>query len=238
MSNSSPTFRSLAIRSVIPLTFVTLSIPGCATLPIALQDTRDHLVPIEVALEPDPALDNQANTGKTHIALVRHFVRGRDLHHVSSVVAYVMSTTKLESLSLRATGYRTANWNGVTGTAMAIEPSQDLRRLADRLVENLHIFSEDPTTAEDFIVTTDGQSMRGSAIDAVRRFVPDFSGVNFRPHAMLSAAQTGNAKQLESQAFTPFAFKAASAAVYQLDREGVAQRALWVWTGEPGARRP
>src|SRR5262245_51013863 len=102
MPNSSLTLRSLAIRSAISMTFVALTATGCATLPIQLEDTQDHLVPIEVALEPEASLDNQANTGKTHIALARHFVRGRHLHHVSSVVAHVMATTNLDGLSLKA----------------------------------------------------------------------------------------------------------------------------------------
>jgi hypothetical protein len=230
--------RQLAIAALCPLV-VAAATAGCATLPISLADSHDNLVPIEVALEPDPSLDNRANTGKSHIPLARHFIRGSDLHHVSATVAHVMATTKLEALDLRAMGYRTGSWNGVTGTAMAIDPSQDLRRLEERMVENLRMFVVvDPETAESYIDTADGSSMRGSTIDAIRRFVPDFSGVNFRPHAMLNPSQAPRAAQLEAQAFTPFTFKVTTATVYQLDQHGVAQRALWTWTGEGGARRP
>ena len=232
------TFRTLTTLVAFCLASAALT-TGCATLPIALEDTNDHLVPIEVALEPDAALDNRADTGKSHIALVRHFVRGRDLHHVSAVIANVMATARLENLSLRATGYRTGTWNGITGTAMTIEPSQDLRRLEERIVETLRMFVEDPETAEDFIVTTDGARMRGQVIDSVVRFVPDFSGANYRPHAMVSSMPPDVAKRLETQAFEPFTFRATTVTVYQLDQGGVAQRALWTWTpGEPGARRP
>jgi hypothetical protein len=237
MFQARSTFRVLTTLSALCLVSAALT-TGCATLPIALEDTNDHLVPIEVALEPDVALDNRANTGKSRIALVRHFVRGRDLHHVSAAIANVMVTARLENLNLRATGYRTGNWNGITGTAMAIEPSQDLRRLEERMVETLRIFAEDPETAEDFIVTTDGSSMRGEAIESVSRFVPDFSGANYRPHAMVNSMQADAAKRLETQAFEPFTFRATTVTVYQLDRTGVAQRALWTWTGEVGARRP
>lgn len=215
---------------------LVLAATGCATLPIALEEARDRLVPIEVALEPDAALDNRANTGTSQIALARHFIRGSDLHYVSSAIAQVMATTKLDALNLTATGYRTANWNGLDGTAMAISPSQDLRRLEERIVDAIKMFVVDPETAEDFIDTADGASMRGSAIDHVRRFVPDYSGVNFRPHAMVSPTQAGAVKQLESQQFQPFTFKVTTATVYQLDREGIARRPLWTWTGEIGAR--
>jgi hypothetical protein len=141
-------------------------------------------------------------------------------------------------LNLRATGYQTASWNGITGTAMAIDPSQDLRRLEERMLDAIKMFVVDPETAEDFIDTADGASMRGNAIDAIRRFVPDYSGVNFRPHAMVNSLQADAAKQLQSQPFAPFTFKATTATVYQLDQQGIARRALWTWTGERGARQP
>lgn len=215
---------------------MALTATGCATLPIALEEARDNLVPIEVALEPDPALDNRANTGKSHIALARHFIRGSDLHHVSSAIAQVMATTKLDTLNLTATGYQTANWNGLTGTAMAIYPSQELRRLEERIVDAIKMFVVDPETAEDFIDTSDGAAMRGNAIDHVRRFVPEYSGVNFRPHAMVNPAQSDAVKKLESQPFQQFTFKVTTATVYQLDQQGIARRPLWTWTGEIGAR--
>jgi hypothetical protein len=68
--------------------------------------------------------------------------------------------------------------------------------------------------------------------------VPDASGLNFRPHALVGPAQIEAAKKLESQQFAPFTFKPAGAAVYQLGRLGTAEKLLWTWSGEAGAKRP
>ena len=77
-----------------------------------------------------------------------------------------------------------------------------------------------------------------ATIRRVERFVPDASGPNFRPHALVSSASADAAKRLESQQFTAFTFKPAGAVVYQLGRLGTPERTLWNWTGEAGAKRP
>jgi hypothetical protein len=237
MFHNTPASHPSTLAAVCPL-LVALTATGCAALPYHLTNSRDTIVAIDVALEPDPVLANRAGTGKSHISLVRGFVRSSDLQHVSALVAQVMATTNLEELNLKATGYRTGSWNGIEGTAMALEDSPALRRLEERMVEAVKQLALNAETAESFIVTPDGSRMTGEAIRAVERFVPDSSGVKFRPHAVVAAGQVETAKRLESQPFEPFTFKPVGAVVYQVGRLGVAERMLWSWTGEPGARQP
>jgi hypothetical protein len=224
--------------SALLLLSVALSAIGCAHLPYVLTETRDTIVAVDVALAPDAVLDNLASTGSTHITLVRGFVRSSEVDELSAVVANVMATSKLDAVNLTATGYRTGTWNGVAGTAMTVDVSPALRRLEERMVEGFRPFAVNPESAKDFIVTADGARMSDETIRIVERFVPDASGLNFRPHALVGAAQQEAVKRLEAQPFKAFTFKPAGAAVYQIGRSGTAERLLWTWTGEPGAKQP
>jgi len=211
-------------------------VAGCAHLPYVLSDSRDHIVAIEVALSPDMAIAGRATSQRAPIALVRGFVRSSDVARVSSVVAFVMATTRLQDLNLRATGYQARNWNGLSGTALVLDPTEDLRRLEERMVAATRPFRLKPEDAEQFIMTPDGSPMNGDTIDMVDRFVPDGAGVNYRPHIFVAGAQADAAKRAADQPADQVSFRSVGAAIYQIGAHGVAERVLWNWTGEIGAR--
>ena len=102
---------------------------GCAHLPYVLPDSRDHIVAIDIALSPEMAVAGRATTQRGAITLVRGFVRSSDVARVSSAVAFVMATTRLQNLNLRATKYEDGSWNGMSGTALVLDSNEDLRRL-------------------------------------------------------------------------------------------------------------
>ena len=230
MSRRHSRSRVLRLSSVLSLLSVALIAIGCAHLPYVLTQNRDTIVAVDVALEPDATLDSRASTGKTHITLVRGFVRSSEVPELSAVVANVMATTRLDDVSLTATGYRTGTWNGVAGTAMTVDLSPALRRLEERMVEGFRPFAVNPETAKEFIVTPDGTPMSDGTIRTVERFVPEASGPNYRPHALAGAAQQEAAKRLEGQQFAAFTFSPTGAAVHQIGRSGTAERLLWRWT--------
>jgi hypothetical protein len=215
---------------------VTFLSAGCAHLPYVLADNRDHIVAIDVALSPDMAVAGRASNQRAPITLVRGFVRSSDVARVSSVVAFVMATTRLQELSLRATGYQAGNWNGLTGTALVLDPNEDLRRLEERMVAATRPFRLTPEDAEDFIMTPDGSRMNEDTIELVDRFVPDGAGVNYRPHIFIAGAQADAAKRASDQPIDQIAFRSVGAVIYQIGGHGVAERVLWNWTGEIGAR--
>ena len=211
-------------------------VAGCAHLPYVLPDSRDHIVAIDVALSPDMAIAGRATSQRAPITLVRGFVRSSDVARVSSVVAFVMATTRLQDLNLRATGYQAGNWNGVAGTALMLDPSEDLRRLEERMVAATRPLRLTPEDAEKFIMTPDGSAMNADTIVMVDRFVPDGAGVNYRPHIFVAGAQADATKRAADQPADQVSFRSVGAAIYQIGARGVAERVLWNWTGEIGAR--
>lgn len=209
---------------------------GCAHLPYVLPESRDHIVAIDVALSPDMAIAGRATSQRAPITLVRGFVRSSDVARVSSVVAFVMATTRLQDLTLRATGYQAGNWNGLSGTALVLDPNEDLRRLEERMVAATRPFRLTPEDAEEFIMTPDGSRMNEEMIVRIDRFVPDGAGVNYRPHMFIAGAQADATKRAADQPADQISFRSVGAAIYQIGANGVAERVLWNWTGEIGAR--
>ena len=232
-----PASRSIRTLPLITGALLAISLSaGCAHLPYVLADSRDHIVAIDVALSPDMAVAGRAAAQRAPITLVRGFVRSSDVARVSSVVAFVMATTRLQDLNLRATGYQAGNWNGLSGTALMLDASEDLRRLEERMVAATRPFRLTPEDAEEFIMTPDGSRMNGATIAMVDRFVPDGAGVNYRPHIFIAAAQADAAKRASDQPVDQIAFRSVGAAIYQIGAHGVAERVLWNWSGEIGAR--
>jgi hypothetical protein len=219
------------------LLFTAVLASGCASLPYQLDFHRDALVAIDAGLDSDVAF---AGTGaaRSHITMVRGFVRSSEVHDVAAAVGTIMGSANLARLSVKAAGAHTETWNGGSTTTLLLEPSQDLRRLEERFVEAFHLFAENPVDAAGYVVTPDHSLMESGAIAAIYNFVPDQSGVNVRPRLLVAPAQVDAAKRLENQ--TPAAdavrVSAVGVSLYQLGRTGTADRVLWTWTGEIGAR--
>jgi hypothetical protein len=232
-----PASRPVTTISVFTGALLAVSLSaGCAHLPYVLPESRDHLVAIDVALSPDMAVAGRATSPRAPITLVRGFVRSSDVARVSSVVAFVMATTRLQDLNLRATAYQAGNWNGMSGTALMLDPTEDLRRLEERMVAATRPFRLTPEHAAEFIMTPDRSRMNGDTIEMVDRFVPDGAGVNYRPHIFVAGAQADASKRASEQPVDQISFRSVGAAIYQIGPHGVAERVLWSWTGEIGAR--
>jgi len=215
---------------------VAFGAAGCAPLPYVLTDMKEKIVGIDVALEPDAALVDRTHAPEARITLVRSFIRSTDVHSLSAAVAHVLATTDLEGMNLRASGYQSGNWNGTSGTALTVDASPELRRLEEQMVAAVSPFILNTETARDFIVTADGSAMHGSAIDAIDHFVPESSGVNYRPHVIASSMQGDTAKRAQSQPFEAFTFRPVGVSMYQIGGDGQSRRLLWKWNGEPGAK--
>jgi len=214
------------------LLLVALTAVGCAPLPYSLNFAKDNIVGIDVALESDVAFVDQPGAARARVTLVRHFVRGSEVHEVSAAIGTVMASTNLANLKLRATGTRVETRNGATSTALVLEPSQELRRLEETVVAALRIFRSNPIDAREYVVTPDGARMSDDGIEAVEDYVPAESGVNYRPFLLVDPSQADAAKRSTNQ----IAVRAVGISIYQLGAQSTADRRLWTWTGEPGAR--
>ncbi len=226
--------RAPRLAAVAAAAVVALSAAGCAHLPYVLSQNQDKIVAIDVALQPDVTVGGRSDVVRGPITLVRQFVRASEVHLVSSQVAFVLATTRLQDLNLRPAGYHSGTWNGVSGTALVLDPTQDLRRLEERMAEALRPFRLTPDDAEDFIATPDGAKMNDATIAAVEDYNAAAGGVNYRPHILVGPVQGDAAKA--GQPAETVAIRSVTAAIYQLGSLGSAPRVLWTWNGDVGAR--
>ena len=227
--------RNPALRAIAVVAAMASCAAGCAHLPYVLSQNHDKIVAIDVALQPDVTVGGRNDVVLGPITLVRQFVRASDVHVVSSQVAFVLATTRLQDLNLRSAGYQSGTWNGVSGTALVLDATQNLRRLEERMAEALRPFRLTVDDADDFIATPDGREMSDASIAAIERYIADAGGVNYHPHILVGPAQSDAAKT-QGQAVETVAFRSVTAAIYQLGSLGSAPRVLWTWNGEVGAR--
>lgn len=190
-------------RAIVPLSVAVLGLAGvsCAPRPVLAPEPRETIVAIDVALEADRTPPDPSASVKPHVTVLRGFISGSNLHHFTSSVAMVMATTDLERVNIQ--------------------------RLHERIVDAFAPFAVDHDSAQPFIVSPDGKPFSKDTRLSVAHYVPDASGVNFRPQI---AGATGQ------QPATAATFTPAGISVYQVDSAGTTQRALWRWTGEIGAR--
>lgn len=227
---------SLRIRPARCLLLLALTAIGCAPLPYALNFAQDKIVGVDVALESDVAFAETPGAARSRITLVRHFVRASEVHELSAAIGTVMASTNLASLKLRAAGTRVETRNGASTTALVLDPSQDLRRFEETVVAALRLFRSNPIDAKEYVITSDRSPMSDATIEAVERFVPEESGVNYRPFLLVDPSQADAARRSTNQPAGAVTLRAVGVSIYQLGAHGTADRLLWTWTGEPGAR--
>ena len=224
------------IRPVRCLLLLAVIAAGCAPLPYALNFAQDKIVGIDVALESDVAFVD-AGAMRSRVTLARHFVRASEVHEVSAAIGTLMGSTSLANLRLMPTGTRvTTMRNGASSTDLILDPSQSLRHFEENVLAALSIFRSNPIDAEEYIATPDGSRMSEATIGAVEQFLAEESGVNYRPFLVLSPAHADAAKRLPSRVSEAITLRAVGVSIYQLGSSGSADRLLWTWTGEAGAR--
>lgn len=187
MSSGLSSARVLTLCSALVLLTVAI---GCAPLPYLLAQNRENIVAVEIALQPEGAFAAPANPG-AHVALVKGFIRSSDIDELQAVVARVVETTKLDTL------------------APAADASPALQRFEERIVEGFRPFAVYPKHAKaiEFIQTPNDAPMSDATIVTLERYLPDATGVRFRPQAS--------------------AFRPAGVAAYQIGATGKAERLLW-----------
>jgi 2'-5' RNA ligase len=199
---------------------------------------------IDIALEPDATMMQHARAANArllkafpegfaldashhpHITMLQQFVRTEDLDQVYAAAAKVLAREKPTSWKLTAFKYYYIPDppNGVAG--IVVEPTADLLRLQQKLLDAVGPFTAKTGTAAAFMSTEEGRDIQQSLIEYVTNFVLIASGNKFNPHVTIGVGTEAYLKEMLAEPFEAFAFSPTGASVYQLGTFGTARKEL------------
>jgi|SRR6476646_5421843 len=216
---------------------------------------ENSVTAIDIALEPDATMIQHAQaenacllkvfpkgfaldaTHHPHISMLQQYVRTADLDKVYAAAGKVLADEKVTSGDLKAFKYYYIPWKDIGLGGIVVEPTDDLLRLQQELIDAVAPFTEKTGTAAAFVTTPEDPEINQPTIDYVAAFVPEATGKQFNPHVTIGIAPQDYLKEMLAEPFDIFTFSPASASVYQLGNFGTARKELKAWDLKPRARQ-
>jgi 2'-5' RNA ligase len=162
-----------------------------------------------------------------HVTIIQRFVRTSDLDKVYAAVAKVSKDENPTTWELKTTGYYDIPTGNLGVAGIVIEPTRDLLRLQQKLIDAVAPYTADKGTDAAFVPKPDRGAMVAGLIDYVTAFVPKSTGKNYNPHVTIGVGTREYLDKLKAEPFKAFTFKARAVSVYQLGDFGTAQKLLW-----------
>jgi 2'-5' RNA ligase len=221
---------------------------GCAG---AFGAEENSVTAIDIALEPDATMIQHADaanarllkvfpkgfrldaTHHPHISILQRYVRTADLDKVYAAAGKVLADEKVTNWKLKAFKYYYLPWKDIGLGGIVVEPTDDLLRLQQELIDAVAPFTKKTGTAAAYVTTPEDPEINQPTIDYVAAFVPNETGKNFNPHVTIGVAPQDYLKEMLAEPFDVFTFSPASASVYQLGNFGTARKELKAWDLKP-----
>jgi hypothetical protein len=172
-------------------------------------------------------------THAPHISVLQRYVKTADLDKVYEAVGRVLAGERPASWELKAYKYFYVVWDDLGLAGISIEPTDDLIRYQQKLIDTVAPFTVSTGTAAAFLTTTEDPDINQPTIDYVAHYVPDASGEKFKPHVTIGLASPDYLNKMLEEKFEAFTFSPAKAAVYRLGNFGAAREKLKTWELAP-----
>ena len=232
------------------LSLCLLLLTACCTTAPNVKTTgveQEPVTAIDILLEPDAAMLQHAaavNTRllkvypkgfaldalhKPHITLIQRYVRTADLDKVYAAAGNVLTSKKITDWKLKAFKYYYLPDKDIGVAGIVIEPTAELLKLQQELIEAVAPFTVKTGTAAAFATTPENSDIQPALIDYVAAFVPKYTGTHFNPHVTIGVASQDYLKGMLAEPFDEFTFSPAGASVYQLGSYGTAMKKLKAW---------
>ena len=203
------------------------------------------LIAINVLLDPDAETVEKAQATNTrlredfpqgftldanhapHITLLQQFVRTAHLDEVAKAVVEVLRTEQSMKWESNAIGYYALADKDLQLVGIVIEPTEDMRRLQQKIIDAVAPFAVEKGTGEAFAPRPDGEAIGQPTIDYVNNFVGPRTGKNYNPHLTVGIGTRDFVDALKAEPFEAFTVRAISVSLYQVGDYGVAQKKLY-----------
>ncbi len=158
--------------------------------------------------------------------MLQTFVRTADLEKVYGAVNKVLAEEKPASWKLKAFKYYYIPSPPIGLAGIVVEPTADLRRLQQKIIDSVAPFMVKTRTSAAFMSTENGRDIQKALISYVANFVRIGSGKRFNPHVTIGVATIPYLEKMLAEPFETFTFSPAGASVYQLGAFGTARKEL------------
>ena len=212
---------------------------------------QNPVTAIDIALEPDAAMVQHAMaanarllksfpkgfsldaTHHPHISILQQFVRTDDLDKVFAAANAVLAKDKPRTWTLKAFKYDYIPAPPIGLAEIVVEPTEDLHRLQDALIEAVEPYVVKTGTPAAFFSDEGGRDIQESLISYVENFVKDAAGKRFNPHVTIGVGTEAYLNEMLAEPFPTFTFSPTGASVYQLGAFGTARKELKALTLSP-----
>ncbi|MFM7641372.1 MAG: 2'-5' RNA ligase family protein [Cyanobium sp.] len=202
------------------------------------------LIAINVLFEPDAATVERAKAWNArllandpigfaldahhvpHITILQRFVPLADLEAVADAVREVVATGPAVNWQSTATGLYNLLHGNLGAMGIVIQPTDDWRRLQQRIIDAVAPLAAAQGTAEAFAPRLDGGPISQPTVDYVQAFVGPRTGPNYNPHITVGIGHRDVLEALKAEPFEPFPVRAEALSLYHVGDYGVAQTKL------------
>ena len=163
-------------------------------------------------------------THRPHISCLQRYVKTEDLDKVYAAVGKVLASERPARWKLKAYKYYYIPWKEIGLAGIVIEPTDELIRYQQKLIDAVGPFTVKTGSAAAFVTTKEDPEINEPTIDYVAKFVPNETGKKFNPHVTIGLARQDYLKKMLEEKFETFTFSPQGASVYHLGNFGTGGR--------------
>lgn len=209
---------------------------------------QNTVTAIDILLDPDATMIQHAQAANArllenyprgfslggehapHVSVLQRYVNTADLDEVYAAVGKVFLKENPTGWKLRAAKYAYIPDEPLGLGNIVLEPTADLLRLQQELIDAVAPFIVPTGSAAAFVTTPRDPNIVAPLIHYVAVFVPEHSGQHYVPHVTIGLGTIDFLNSMVSAPFHSLTFSPAGASVYHLGNYGTAMRKLHSFT--------
>jgi hypothetical protein len=199
---------------------------------------------IDIVLEPDSIMiqnAQDANAGllknfpkgysldaehKPHISVMGGYLYTANLDKTYAALEKVLATEKVLSWKMKGFKYYYMPLKEIGLGGILVEPTTDMIRLQQKLIDALTSFMSPTGTAAAFATTPRDPEINEATLNAVATYFAAHHGEHYSPHVTIGVGTVDYLNALVAAPFPTFTFSAVGVSVYQFGNFGTAAKLL------------
>jgi hypothetical protein len=205
---------------------------------------QSNITAIDILLEPDATMIQRAHDANAqllknfpkgfplggryapHVTVLQRYVNTADLDNVYKAAGKVFAAEKATSWKLQAFKYYYIPQKPIGLAGIVIQPTSDLLRLQQALIDAVTPFTAPSGTAAAYVTTPQDPDILEAVIQYVKVFVPEHSGDHYSPHVTIGIGTVDFLDAMLARSFDNFTFSPVAASVFHLGNYGTAMTKL------------